>query len=116
MSCVTTTRTKPASGYRMYHMDWSGTRWTGWETLGGQFISGAGAASCTSGHLDVYAVGLDHALWRQSWTGNGWTAWAPQGGPWVSDPGATCIVGTSTEYVLELGIDSAVWQTSFTAA
>lgn len=101
---------------RMYHMDWSGSQWTGWEPLGGVFMSGPGAASCVLGHLDVYAVGLDHGLWRESWTGNGWSGWAPQGGRWVADPGAACVPSTTNEDVFELGIDSAVWETTFTAS
>ena len=100
---------------QMWHKYWS-NGWGPWEPLGGQFISGPGSASCTSGHLDVYAIGFDHGLWRKSWTGNQWTGWSPQGGRWLSDPGAACVAGTTNESVFEVGIDSAVWQTTVSAA
>ncbi|GAC1649337.1 MAG: hypothetical protein NVS9B11_22420 [Candidatus Dormibacteraceae bacterium] len=99
----------------IWHMYW-GNGWSRWEPLGGQFVSAPAAASCTAGHLDVFAVGLDHGLWRKSWTGNQWTPWVPQGGRWTSDPGATCVTGTTRLDVLATGIDSAMWQTTMTAA
>jgi len=95
----------------LWHKWWDGGRWNGWEPLGGNLTSAPEAASCTSGHLDIFATGVGSGLMQLGYSG-GWTAWRSVGGTWTSSPGAVCLTGTSTVDLFERGTDNALWQAS----
>ena len=54
------------------HFD--GSYWGGWENLGGMLASGPGAVSLDDNHMQVFARGVDEALWTLTYDG-GWGAW-----------------------------------------
>lgn len=100
----------------LYHKWFTGTAWAGWEGLGGTLTSGPAAASCTAGHLDVFVTGTDHGIWQKGFTGSAWTSWTPQGGLFGTAPGATCLTGTTSVELFEVGINLEVWYTTLPAS
>jgi hypothetical protein len=59
----------------MYHRAFDGA-WSGWVSLGGQFMSGPAVASWESDRLDTFGRGMDLGLWQNTWTpSGGWTGW-----------------------------------------
>ena len=89
-------------------------RWRGWESLGGVISSVPHAVSWGSNRLDIFALGLDTALWHKAWNGSTWSAWQPMGGLWTASPAAACRPGSSTVDLFERGTDNAIWTTSAT--
>jgi hypothetical protein len=64
-----------------------GSQWRTWESLGGVLSSGPDVCSWASGRLDVFARGMDNALWHK-WFDGGWSGWESLGGELTSDPAA----------------------------
>ncbi|GAC1471860.1 MAG: hypothetical protein PVSMB3_04010 [Candidatus Dormibacteraceae bacterium] len=60
----------------------------GWTSLNGILTTGPGASSWGAGRTDVFAVGLDRALWQNTFNGTAWAGWAPLGGIVTDAPGA----------------------------
>jgi hypothetical protein len=57
------------------HSD-DGINWGNWEKLGGMLASGPGAVSLRSDHMQVFARGVDEALWHCTYNGSwGWGPW-----------------------------------------
>jgi len=71
--------------------------WNNWAPLGGIATSGPAAASCTSGHLDVFVRGTDNGYWQLGFNGSSWTGWMPEGNSWTSDPAAMCRAASTTQ-------------------
>jgi hypothetical protein len=57
------------------------------DNLGGTISSDADIASWSENRLDVFASGVESALWHKYWSG-GWSAWELLGGSLGSGPGA----------------------------
>jgi hypothetical protein len=89
-------------------MLWDGTRWSGWESLGGALTSGPGVSSSGAGRLDVFVLGPGSALFRRSWTGSSWTDWQSLGGQWTSGPASSRRAPDHID-IFERGTDNAVW-------
>jgi Papain family cysteine protease/Repeat of unknown function (DUF346) len=71
----------------VWHRWWDGTRWNGWESLGG-IIQGAPAiCSWDNGRLDLFAIGINHQLMHK-WYQGGWSAWENLSGVLASAPAA----------------------------
>ena len=85
---------------------WYRTRHTGWQGLGGAFLSSPTSA-IFGGQTYVFAVGLDEAVWYRT----PHTEWASLGGTIVSDVGVTSD-GTSM-YVTGIGTDNGIWAQRF---
>jgi hypothetical protein len=51
----------------MWHMDWNGAGFSGWENVGGSFKSAPGVASWGRHRLDVFGVGQNDAMWHMYW-------------------------------------------------
>jgi hypothetical protein len=51
--------------------------WHPWESLGGQLApaSAPAASSWGADRLDVFAVGVDDAIWHRWWDGTRWVDW-----------------------------------------
>ena len=77
--------------------------------------SGPDAASCASGHLNVFAVGTDSALWQLVYNG-AWHPWQRLGGQWTSDPSAVCPPATTGIDVFERSPNNDVWETNVPAS
>ncbi len=69
-------------------------------------------ASCAAGHVDVFAMGTDAALYQLGYNGTAWGAWQHLGGRWGGDPGGVCPTGGTAISLFERGSDGALWQTS----
>jgi putative pyrroloquinoline-quinone binding quinoprotein len=87
-------------------------QWAQWQSLGGGLSSAPDATSTASGHLDVFARGMDGALWQQSFNGTSWSGWMPLGGYITSDPTAVS-PGSGHIDVLARGGDGALWHRVF---
>jgi hypothetical protein len=85
---------------------WYRTRNSGWQGLGGAFLSSPTSA-IFGGQTYVFAVGLDQAVWYR--TPN--TEWASLGGTIVSDLGVTS--DGSSMYVTGIGTDNGIWAQRF---
>jgi hypothetical protein len=64
----------------LWHKWWTGTSWSGWESLGGKLTSSPAATSQGSGLIDVFVRGTDGALWYKDWNGAAWSSWHSLGG------------------------------------
>jgi hypothetical protein len=73
---------------QLYHKWWDGSRWAGWEPLGGILASGPTVTAGAFNRLDVFAKGTDSQLYHKWWDGSRWAGWEPLGGVLLSDPGA----------------------------
>ena len=71
--------------------------------------TGPDAASCSAGHLDVFAVGQNGDFWRNGYNGTSWSGWSDIGGQWTSDPGAACRRGTAMVDVFGRGLNNGLW-------
>ena len=100
---------------RIWRRAWSdgqGT-WGAWDSEGGRSL-GAPSATCVgeaSAPDRIYVRGLDGALWRRVVAGG--STWGSLRGVLASDPVAVPAVGgdcASTEDVVALGSDGAVWE------
>jgi len=92
--------------------------WSEMEQLaikGGALTSGPAASSCASGHLDVFVVGSDYAMYRLGYAGS-WSSWSRMGGAWAGQPGAACSPSSTTVQLIERGPDTAMWQTTLTGS
>ncbi len=80
-----------ASDDRIYHKyyDPETKSWSGWDNLGGQFITGVSAILNQSGDGMLFATDHDGQAWyneSSKATGEGWKGWKPMGGHLSSRP------------------------------
>ena len=61
----------------VWTIQWTGSAWRGWFTLGGQVLSGTGPEAVTPDGttIDLYVVGTDKRLYLKAWNGTKWSAW-----------------------------------------
>ena len=101
-----------------------GITWGNWEKLGGMLASGPGAVSLRSDHMQVFARGVDGALWYLTYDGGDWEReeneykWrrleAPAGIELASRPAAIAS-GANQVTVYVRGSDDALWQNAYNA-
>jgi hypothetical protein len=109
---------------RLWHQTRAGTRFMGWEDLGGDLRSAPVATSWADGRLDVFVAWGGEEI-QQRWCqatgplacrGSTWSAWGkipgrpPTG--FVGDPAAVSI-GPNQIDVAVLGRDNAIWIVSY---
>ncbi|TMC08097.1 MAG: hypothetical protein E6J41_14570 [Chloroflexi bacterium] len=82
------------------------------QSLGGGLASSPAVASWAQNRLDVFAQGLDSALWHDSWNGSSWSGWQSLGGTITSAPAAVSW-GPNRIDVFARGIDGALWHLPF---
>jgi PKD repeat protein len=66
-------RLGPDNTLRWQHSD-DGSTWGDWQSLGGMLGSGPGAVSWGPDHMQVFARGVDEALWHRTYDGS-WGPW-----------------------------------------
>ena len=109
-------RVAPDRTLRWNHFN--GTIWGDWQGLGGMLASGPGAVLLDDGHVQVFAVGMDGALWYRTYDGS-WDAWQ-----WVAldgmDPAVTIVsaptpvqLATGEVRVYGRGSDDFLWQVTY---
>jgi peroxiredoxin len=94
----------------LWHKWYTGTSWSGWESLGGSLTSSPAATSPGSGLIDVFARGTDNGLWYKDWNGAAWSSWHSLGGQLPAGTGpAACSWGSGRLDVFTQGTDGALW-------
>ena len=92
------------------HSD-DGNTWGAWQNLGGMLASGPGAVAVTGGGVEVYALGMDGALWYRG-TGGDSGAWnrleTPDGVAGNAVPAPTSPDGGQVDVYLA-GTERRVW-------
>ena len=91
---------------------WDGTKWAGWEKLGGVFTSSLAVASSGVNQLDVVGRGTDSALWHNLWDGRSWSGWKSLGGIFISEPSIVSW-GPGRYDVFGIGTDGALYHKYF---
>jgi hypothetical protein len=59
---------------QLWHRWYTGTSWSGWESLGGKLTSSPAATSPGNGLIDVFVRGTDNAVWQKTYNGV-WSSW-----------------------------------------
>lgn len=91
----------------LWHKSFDGTRWSGWQSLGGVLTSDPEVSSWAPGRLDVFARDTNNAMVHRSYAG-GWSAWEDLGGRFVGGPGAVSWDANRID-VFGRGTDNALW-------
>jgi hypothetical protein len=85
----------------------AGPHWRAWESLEGVLSSSPDVCSWAPGRLDVFARGMDNALWHR-WYDGGWSGWESLGGVITSDPASVSWDNGRID-VFARGTDNALW-------
>jgi hypothetical protein len=81
----------------LWHDDWSGSAWSGLQTLSGTIIGEPAAVSWGPNRVDVFVRGTDNGLYQKFWAGSGdFAGWFGLGGSLASDPVA---VSTAVNFI-----------------
>jgi len=104
----------------MYHKWWDGSAWgpsqTGWEALGGTFVSPPAVVSWGLNRLDIFGLGTDSSMYHKSWDGSAWgpsqTGWEALGGTFNSPPAAVSW-GNNRLDIFGLGTDNSMYHKSW---
>jgi hypothetical protein len=74
----------------MSHQAWTGSRWSGWQGLGGECASAPAVAAWGPGRLDAFVLGPGSAMYHKAWTGSQWypsvSGWEEQGATFTTPP------------------------------
>ena len=94
----------------VWHKWWDGSRWGGWESLGGvlQPDTSLSAVSWGPNRIDVFARGTDSAVWHKWWDGSRWGGWESLAGVLKSRPVSVSQAANRLD-IYALGTDSALW-------
>ena len=105
-----------ASDNTLHWRHYDGSTWGSWGNLGGMLASAPAAVSLDSDHLQVFARGVDEALWHRTRQGGSWGAWErldlPTGNTIASPPTAISPAADQL-YIYVHGSDRAIWYTSY---
>jgi len=88
----------------LYHKWWNGSKWSGWESLGGKLTTSPAASSQGTNQIGVFVRGTNGACWYKEWTGTAWSSWeslggqlAPNTGPGVDEALHLFVQGTDNQ-------------------
>jgi hypothetical protein len=97
----------------MQQKAWDGTRWSGWESIGGVFPLGAAPDAVSNGPNDITLVarGSDDAIWRNQHGASGWAGWNGISPSMQSDPGAIAFGGGRVD-IFAQGTDAQMMRSS----
>ncbi|MGA2885622.1 MAG: hypothetical protein ABSE80_10765 [Halobacteriota archaeon] len=93
----------------LWHKWWNGSKWSGWESLGGKLTSTPAATSSAANNIYVFARGTDGAVWQKYWNGRTWSSWESLGGQVAPNtgPAASHDLGLFVQ-----GTDNQLWHKS----
>jgi hypothetical protein len=109
---------------RLWHQTRGGTRWMGWEDLGGELVTSPAVTSWSDGRLDVFVGKAGEEIQQRycqatgpfACRGSSWYPWSPYPGRppagFIGDPAAVA-PSTNQIDVAVLGRDGAIWITSY---
>lgn len=93
----------------MIHCWWDGSRWNGWEDMGGILTAAPTVLSRGVNRLDCFGRGTDGQVYYKAWNGTSWSNWRGLGGlALASAPAATATAGGIAIY--GRGVDGALWR------
>jgi GH25 family lysozyme M1 (1,4-beta-N-acetylmuramidase) len=72
----------------LWHQYWDGSKWAGFQSLGGWLAADPIATSWGENRLDVFARGGDNALYHKYWDGSQWVGFEHLGGSFPGTPSA----------------------------
>jgi hypothetical protein len=102
----------------LWHKWWNGSKWSGWESLGGKLTASPAASPPATNQIGVFVRGTDGACWYKDWTGTAWSSWKSLGGQLAPNTGPA-VVGlvfntTTPGYELFVqGTDHQLWWQNF---
>jgi hypothetical protein len=98
---------------QLWHKWYTGTSWSGWQSLGGKLTSSAAAATAPgSSRIDVFVRGTDGAIWQRTTTnkGSSWSGWTSRGGQIpVNTVPAACSWTSGRVDLFANGTDGQLW-------
>jgi hypothetical protein len=106
-------RLGPDNTLRWKHSD-DGDTWQEWQNLDGMLASGPGAVSLNENHMQVFARGVDEALWHRTYNG-GWESWqrdeldGMDAGVSIASAPSAFVSGSLTDVYVQ-GSDDQLWQ------
>ncbi len=82
----------PKAGGSTHKVGWQGMNWDQFNDFGGTGLSKLSTLSWPDGHLEVFALGADGAIWHnnQNTADNSWAGWSSMGGTFTT--GVSAIV------------------------
>ena len=96
-------------------LEWTGSAWHDWEALGGILTSEISAAAWDANRLDIFARGINGALFHRWRVGATSGSWAPGGAQWESlggvltSPPVAVSWGVNRLDVFARGLDFGLW-------
>jgi len=113
-------------GRRVWHQTRSGTRWMGWEDLGGEFFSAPAVTSWGDGRLDVFVAAAGESIQQRycqttdgplacrgsSWSSEWYTIPGRPPPGFIGDPVANSPAFDQIDIAV-LGRDGAIWYVSW---
>jgi hypothetical protein len=96
----------------LYHKWWNGSKWSGWESLGGKLTTSPAASSQGTNQIGVFVRGTNGACWYKEWTGTAWSSWESLGGQLAPNTGP----GVTGNEVFVQGTDNQLWWQQFGGA
>jgi hypothetical protein len=99
----------------LWHMSWSGAKWSTWEDLGGGRLTSAPAAvSWGPDRIDIFVRGAAHQLAHKSWSGT-WSGWEDLGGVLTSAPAVASWAPNRLD-IFARGQNNHLWHKSWNGA
>src|SRR5580692_10041021 len=76
------------SDQALWHQYWNGSKWAGFQSLGGELADEPVSVSWGENRLDVFARGGGNALYHKWWDGSAWGGFENLGESFPGDPAA----------------------------
>ncbi len=94
----------------LYHKWWNGSKWSGWESLGGKLTASPaatwGVQETPANNIHVFARGTNGSVYQKYWGGSAWSAWKSLGGQLAANTGPA----VSEDLILVVqGTDHQLW-------
>jgi hypothetical protein len=94
----------------LWHKWWNGSKWSGWESLGGKLTASPAAVTevgvSNAHNIYVFVRGTDGAVWQKSYN-SGWSSWHSLGGQLA--PGTGPAVSQDL-WLFAQGTDHQLWR------
>jgi len=69
------------------NLEWESSAYTAFAPFGGSGLSHLSTLAYGDGHIEVFALGLDKALWHNVSTQSSWSGWSTMGGTFATGAG-----------------------------
>lgn len=101
----------------LWHAYWTGSGWSGWQSLGGGIEAGTqpAAVAWAPNRIDVFVEGTDRQLWHKWWSGSGWSGWQALGGILSGSPAVASWAANRLDIVAP-GLSGQIWHDAWTGS